>query len=73
MIFKIDVFFVLLKEEMPNKSDSEILESLIIHLKKLGNEGGNEQWFQCPCHSNKLDLSNLENHFWICGFLDDLT
>ena len=43
VIFKIDVFFVLLKEEMPNKSDSEILESLIIHLKKLGNEGGNEQ------------------------------
>ena len=43
VIFKIDVFFVLLKEEMRNKSDSEILESLIIHLKKLGNDGGHEQ------------------------------
>ena len=28
MVFKIDVFFVLLKEEIPNKSVSEILESL---------------------------------------------
>ena len=51
MVFKIDVFFVLLKEEIPNKSVSEILESLplktfssmIFHLKKMGNEGGNEQ------------------------------
>ena len=28
MLFKIDRFFVLLKEEKPNKSVSEILESL---------------------------------------------
>ena len=28
MVFKIDVFFVSLKEEIPNKSVSEILESL---------------------------------------------
>ena len=28
MLFKINVFFVLLKEEIPNKSVSEILESL---------------------------------------------
>ena len=28
MVFKIDVFFVSLKEEIPNKSISEILESL---------------------------------------------
>ena len=28
MVFKIDIFFVSLKEEMPNKSVSEILESL---------------------------------------------
>ena len=59
MTFKIDVFFVSLKEEIPNKSVSEILGSLplktfslmlrmllkklISHLKKLGNEGDNEQ------------------------------
>ena len=59
MVFKIDVFFVSLKEEIPNKSVSEILGSLplktfslmlrmllkklISHLKKLGNEGDNEQ------------------------------
>ena len=59
MVFKIDVFFVSLKEEIPNKSISEILGSLplktlsstlqmllkklIFHLKKLGNEGDNEQ------------------------------
>ena len=28
MVFKIDAFFVSLKEEVPNKSVSEILESL---------------------------------------------
>ena len=28
MVFKIDVFFVLLKEEIPNKSVSEILKLL---------------------------------------------
>ena len=28
MVFKIDVFFVLLKWEIPNKSNSEILELL---------------------------------------------
>ena len=27
----------------------------------MGNEGGNEKYFQCLCHNNKLDLSNLEN------------
>ena len=59
VVFKIDVFFVSLKEEIPNKSISEILGSLplktlsstlqmllkklIFHLKKLGNEGDNEQ------------------------------
>ena len=59
MVFKIDVFFVSLKEEIPNKSISEILESLslktfssmlwmllkklIFHLKNLDNEGDNEQ------------------------------
>ena len=59
MVFKIDVFFVSLKEEIPNKSVSEILGSLplktfssilrmllkklIFYLKKLGNEGANEQ------------------------------
>ena len=59
MAFKIDIFFVSLKEEIPNKSISEILGSLplkifssmvrmllkklISHLKKLGSEGDNEQ------------------------------
>ena len=59
VVFKIDVFFVWLKEEIPNKSISEIWESfplkifhqcfeccwekLIVHLKKLVNQGGNEQ------------------------------
>ena len=59
MVFKEDEFFVWLKEETPNKSVSEILESLplktfssmlrmllrkiIFHLKKLDNVGGNEQ------------------------------
>ena len=79
MVFKIDVFFKSLKEEIPNKSVSEILGSLslktfssmrrrllkiklIFHLKKLGNEGDNEQKFQCLGHSNKLDLSNLGNY-----------
>ena len=69
---KIDVSFVSLKEEIPNKSISEILESLplktfssmlqmllkknlIFHMKKLGNEGGDDQYFQCLCHSKKLD------------------
>ena len=35
MEFKIDVFFVSLKEEIPNKSVSEILES--IPLKKFSS------------------------------------
>ena len=64
-----DVFFVSLKEEIPNKSVSEILGSLplkifssilrilfrksIFHMKYLGKEGGNEQLFHCLCHSNK--------------------
>ena len=59
MVFKIDVFFVLLKEEISNKSVSEILESLPpkifssrlpmllkkinLSLTKLGNDGDNEQ------------------------------
>ena len=30
MVFKIDVFFVSLKEEIPNKSVSEILGSLLL-------------------------------------------
>ena len=28
MVFKVDVFFISLKDEIPNKSASEILESL---------------------------------------------
>ena len=83
MVFKIGVFFVSLEEEIPNKSDSEILGSLPLKTfssmlwmllkkidlssEKMGNEGGNEQKFQCLCYSNKLDLSNLENYVWICG------
>ena len=59
MVFKIDKFFVSLKEEIPNKSVSEVLKSLppktfssmlrmllrklFFHLKKLGNEEENEQ------------------------------
>ena len=58
MVFKIDVFFVSLKEEIPIKSVTKILESLplntfssmlqmllrkIFHLKKFDNKGGNEQ------------------------------
>ena len=59
MVFKIHVFFVSLKEEIPSKSVSEILEllplkifssmlrmllkKLISHLKQLDNEGDNDQ------------------------------
>ena len=59
MVFKILVFFVSLKEEIPSKSVSEILEllplkifssmlrmllkKLISHLKQLDNEGDNDQ------------------------------
>ena len=59
MVFKIDKFFVSLKEEIPNKSVSEVLKSLppktfssmlrmllrklFFQLKKLGNEEENEQ------------------------------
>ena len=60
LVFKTDAFFISLKEEIPNKSVSEILGSvplknifidasnvvekkLIFHLKKLDNEGDNEQ------------------------------
>ena len=59
MVFKIDVLFVLLKEEIPNKSVSEILESLPLKTfssmlrmllrkidllsEKIVNEGGNER------------------------------
>ena len=59
MAVKLDAFFVSLKEEIPNKSVSEILEALslktfssmlwmllkksIFHLKKLVNEEDNEQ------------------------------
>ena len=39
-----------------------MLKKLILPLKKLDNQGGNEQLFQSHCHSNKLDLSNLENY-----------
>ena len=78
MVFKIDVFFVSLKEEIPSKSVSEILGPLSLKIfssmrrmllkkidlssEKLGNEGDNEQKFQCLGHSNKLDLSNLGNY-----------
>ena len=76
MVFKINVSFVLLKEEITNKSVSEILESLPLNIfssllrmllrkidlsaEKFDNEGGNEQLFQCHCHRNKLDISNLK-------------
>ena len=59
MVFKIDVFFVSLKEERPNKNVSEIRESLPLKTflsmlrmllrkidfssEKLDNEGSNEQ------------------------------
>ena len=59
VVFKIDVFFISLKEETPNKSVSEVLESLPLKTfssmlrmllrkidlssEKLGSEGGNEQ------------------------------
>ena len=53
VVFRIDVFFVSLKGEIPNKSVSEILDSLLLKTfssmlrmlleKKLGNEGDNEQ------------------------------
>ena len=66
VVFKIDIFFVSLKEKIPNTSISKILESLplkifssmlqmflrktIFHLKKLDNGGGKEQQFQYCCH-----------------------
>ena len=59
MVFKTDIFFVSLKEEIPNKSVSEILESLPLKTfslmlrmllrkidlssKKMSNEGSNQQ------------------------------
>ena len=59
MVFKIDVFCVSLKEKLPNKSVSEIQESLPLKIfssmlwmllrkidlssRKLDNERGNEQ------------------------------
>ena len=59
MVFKIDVFYVSLKEEIPNKSVLEIRESLPLKIfssmlwmllrkidlssRKLDNEQGNEQ------------------------------
>ena len=47
VIFKIDVFFVLLKEEIPNKSVSEILGSSMLRmlLKKMDFSSEKiEQW-----------------------------
>ena len=59
MVFKTDIFFASLKEEIPNKSVSEILESLPLKTfslmlrmllrkidlssKKMRNEGSNQQ------------------------------
>ena len=83
MVFKIDVFFVPLKEEIPNLSVSEILGSpplktfssmlrMLLRKINLSSEKDNEQWFQCLSHSKKLDLSNLGNYVRIHGPLDEL-
>ena len=78
MAFRIAVFFALLKDEIPNKKVSENLESLPLKfssmlrmlLRKI-DLSSEKNWtmkkvtdycFQCFCHSNKLDLSNLENY-----------
>ena len=54
MVFKIDVFFVSLKEEIPNKSVSEILGSL--PLKTFSS--------MLRMLLKKIDLSSEKNGQW---------